>query len=352
MPQKPSFPSPPPLAPARVPAAHVQAAVGRAAQAKMPERPLSAMRSIPAVPNSFPVPPRAVSTLTQAKALASIPQHPSAAVRPLAPHMQSALGRAAQAKLPDRMPAPHCAERTLDDSGQALANTPGRSPHVQAAIAGAAPARLGSAMPARPTLRPASSKAAIQLAAAPPSSKAITLRGEWRTARAGSDQASATILGQDYSLTIKKSAQKHDDLRSADAVVQELNARSDAFAQALKTARESGNGQGSVSLASGNSTCSIMFEVRSAGALPEIVIFHAQRTASADVSGATPGEIGAFFGSFRSQVAPAATPSGRGAGRATAASSVSSPDPAAPALSGSRSGLWTRDRGRGSSSWS
>ena len=207
MPQKPAFP-PLPLAPARSPASHVQAAVGRAAQAKM---------------------------LIQAKA-----------------------------------------------SG---------SPHVQAAIARVVPARLGSAAPERPTLRPASSKAAIQLssssssAAVPPPPDAIEPTGAWQRRNyvdhvtgdaTFRDTARVTLFGVEYDLVVLGSAQKHDDLTSATAVVAALNADRGAFSTALDNAN-AGN-IGSVRLG-GSDTCSIKFRTEAGVARPRLTIFHAQRTA-------------------------------------------------------------------------
>jgi hypothetical protein len=115
MPQKPVFQLPPPLASARVPATHVQATVIRVAQAKLPEGPASANRPIPAAPKSAQASPR----VTQPKA--------PAAVRPVAPHVQSALARITQAKLGQRknsVPERHAPEPVSAKSAIQLAAAP------------------------------------------------------------------------------------------------------------------------------------------------------------------------------------------------------------------------------------
>lgn len=208
-----------------------------------------------------------------------MPQKPTVQPSPLlapprspAAHVLAAVARAAQAKMPIQAKAPG-------------------SPHVQAAIARAVPAKLGSAAPARPTLRPASSKAAIQLsssssaAAVPPPPDAIEPQGGWgrrnyRDHVTGDatfrDTARVTIFGVEYDLVVLGSAQKHDDLTSADAVVAALNADRGSFSTALNNA---GVGNiGSVRLG-GSEVCSIKFSVEAGVARPRLTIFHAQRTA-------------------------------------------------------------------------
>jgi hypothetical protein len=112
MPLKRLPPPPFPFAPARVPAAHVQAAIVKAAQAKIPATGMA---------------------------------------RPVAPHVQNALMQTGQA-----------------NSYQGAAVDPrGRVPArpAQAVAARAAQAKLGSVVPERPTPWPASSKGTIQLSA-------------------------------------------------------------------------------------------------------------------------------------------------------------------------------------------
>ncbi len=117
MAQKPPAPLRPPAFPARALAAHVQRAVLRAVQAKLPERPAST-----------------AGTTAQPNAHSSVP-----AARPLAPHVRAAVVRAAQTK-----------------------------PLSRAALQPSAVGRLGDpsrALGTRSTLRPISAKAVIQRAA-------------------------------------------------------------------------------------------------------------------------------------------------------------------------------------------
>jgi hypothetical protein len=263
MPQKPSFPPHPQLAPARVPAAHVQAAAVRSAQAKMPAA--TALR---------PVAPHVQSALAQpAQAKATVGTAGPFRGRGPAPHVQAALGHAAQAKLPD------------------------------------APSRPGSSVPVRPTLRPVRSNGAIQLSSAAEEEetklsdkdkdkgkdkekdkekekdkdkdkdkKAITLSGQWKKTdytdsvkgATFKQEATVEIFGIEYQLIIKGSAQKHSGLETPTAVVDELNARSSDFSEAL-TSKDS---VGTVRLASGDPNLSIKFEVSG----KKITIFHAQKT--------------------------------------------------------------------------
>lgn len=206
----------------------------------------------------------------------SMPQRPPFPPPPVAParvpaaHVQAASTRIAQAKIQE---TPRPATRPASPSPSPAAS--------QKTIPRASPVRLKFAIQrASSSSSSATTTGPAAAAAVPPPPPAIEMRGAWNRnnytdhltgAALFSDTAAVNIYGQAYTLVVKSSAQKHDHLTSAAAVVAELNARSGDFSHAFD------NSTGIVRLASGNPLYSILFRVDHV--TRRLEVFHAQRTA-------------------------------------------------------------------------